>query len=142
MEPPNQHQQQHRLQYPPTTPLSRKQRKGQNNPRYPSRQTQQDWDPRMSSVNPPNFYGNQRNTTGYHQQQHRYDRHSNQQQNPFQRFDNHNHHQPWTSTPRDQNSRYHAQGSHSMFGENTTNNSLLNILDTQCKVQQETTQAL
>ena len=28
------------------------------------------------------------------------------------------------------------------LGENTTNNSLLNILDTQCKVQQETTQAL
>ena len=67
------------------------------------------------------------------------------QHSQHQNFDFHNHrqsNQPWTSTPRDQNSRYNAPRSQSLFGENTTNNSLLNILDTQCKVQQETTQAL
>ena len=50
--------------------------------------------------------------------------------------------QPWTSTPRDRNSRYNSPKSQTWFGDNSANNTLVNLLDTQCKVQQETTQAL
>ena len=47
---------------------------------------------------------------------------------------------PWTSTPRDPSNR--SQINQQSFGDSMTNASLLNILDTQCQVQQETTHAL
>ena len=82
----------------------------------------------------------------HHQpRQNNYGQYNPPQHSQHQNFDFHNHrqfNQPWTSTPRDQNSRYNGPRSQSLFGDNTTNNSILNILDTQCKVQQETTQAL
>ena len=49
---------------------------------------------------------------------------------------------PWTPTPRDQKFRYNSPKSQSLFGDNTIDNSLVNILVTLCKIQQETSQTL
>ena len=113
------------------TPLSHKQNRGQT-----QRQSQHHWD--------THHFADQRHPTQQHYRPRHtsYDQHNTQQQSYSHRSDNRKPPQPWTSTPRDQYSGYNNPGSRSLFGETTTNNSLLNILDTQCRVQQETTQAL
>ena len=142
-----QHQRVQELQQQHTTPLTRKPKKGQRNQRQNQRQTQHNWDPQVPSYNPKGYHNRQMQNVDPHQQpqQNNYGEYNPRQYHQHQNFDFHNHRQvnrPWTSTPRDQNSRYNTPRSQSLFGETATNNSLLNILDTQCKVQQETTQAL
>ena len=142
-----QHQRVQELQQQHTTPLTRKPQKGQRNQRQNQRQTQHNWDPQVPSYNPKGYHNRQMRNVDPHQQpqQNNYGEYNPRQYHQHQNFDFHNHRQvnrPWTSTPRDQNSRYNTPRSQSLFGETATNNSLLNILDTQCKVQQETTQAL
>ena len=132
----------HELQLQHMTPLSHKPKRNKRNQIHNRRQTQHNWDPQMPSYNPQGYHkGQMRTFESHHQPQQKNYSQFNQHQN----FAFHNHrqlNQPWTSTPRDQNSRYSGPRSQSLFGDNTTNNSILNILDTQCKVQQEITQAL
>ena len=146
-----QHQRvQQELQQQHTTPLARKPKRGQQNQRQNQRQTQHNWDHQVPSYNPKGYHnGQMQNVDPHHQPRQNnygeYNPRQHHQHHQHQNFDFHNHrqfNQPWTSTPRDQNSRYNTPRSQSLFGETATNNSLLNILDTQCKVQQETTQAL
>ena len=137
----------HGLQQQYMTPLSHKPKRNKRNQSYNQRQTQHNWDPQMSSYNPQGYHKGQMRTLESNQQprQNNYGQFNQLQHNQHQNWAIHNHrqfNQPWTSTPRDQNSRYNGPRSQSLFGDNTTNNSILNLLDIQCKVQQETTQAL
>ena len=148
VESPHQHQRTLQELQRHTTPLSRKPKKGQGNQRYNQRQTQHNWDPQVQFYNPQGYDNRQRRNCGIPPSASTKTIMVNTIHPNIvntKNFDFHNHrqfNQPWTSTPRDQNSRYNGPRSQNLFGDNTTNNSILNILDTQCKVQQETTQAL
>ena len=129
------------------TPLSHKPKRNKQNQSHNQRKIQHNWDPQMLPYNPQGYHKDQMRTLQSHPQpqQNTYGQFNPPQHNQHQNFAFHNHrqfNQPWTSTPRDQNSRYNGPRSQSLFGDYTTNNSILNLLDTQCKVQQETTQAL
>ena len=131
---PNRHQGAvHEMQQHPTTPLSRKPKRNHQNQRQTHRQTQQHWEPQVPSYNQQaNYTGQPRTFEPHHQSQQNYHRQYNSKNfdHPKQRQFN----QPWTSTPRDRNSRYNSPKSQTWFGDNSTNNTLVNLLDTQCKV--------
>ena len=119
----------------------------QSNALQNQRITQHHWDPHAPAYVPQGYDTGQRR--GYqphhHSRQNYFDQRNPPRQNQQRIYDNYNQHQfgqHWMSTPRDPNSRHNYSNLHSLSGETTMNNSLLNILDTQCKVQQETTQAL
>ena len=120
----------HELQLQHMTPLSHKPKRNKQNQSHNQRQTQHNWDPQMPSYNPQSYHkGQMRTFESHHQPQQKNYGQFNQPQN----FAFHNHrqfNQLWTSTPTDQNSRYNGLRSQSLFGDNTTNNSILNILDT------------
>ena len=158
----SQHQRRQHLPYHQQTPVSRKTKKGQQIQRHTIRQTQHDWDahtpanavqdqrikqhqwdPHTPAYVPQRYDSGQRR--GYNSRQNYFDQRNPARQNQQNNYDYHNQWQfgkHWTSTPRDPNSKYNSSNVPGVSGDTTMNNSLLNILDTQCKVQQETTQAL
>ena len=158
VESPSQHRRRQHLPYHQQTLVSRKTKKGQQIQRHTQRQTQHDWDthtpanavqdqrikqhqwdPHTPAYVPQRYDSGQRRGYNY------FDQCKPPRQNQQNNYDYHNQWQfgkHWTSTPRDPNSKYNSSNVPGVSGDTTMNNSLLNILDTQCKVQQETTQAL